>query len=134
MATIRIVDDDVEYSGKLAKMLEHAGYTVSAVDHTDGLADALIAEKTDLLILDVMFPDNPVAGFDAARAVHGRSETRHIPIILLTAVNQEFPMDFSARDIDPEWMPVQDFLEKPVAKAELLKKIARLLTPPPAKS
>lgn len=133
MATIKIVDDDVEYSGKLVKILEQGGHVASATDHTDGLIDTLIQEKPDLLILDVMFPDNPVAGFDAARAVRGRRETKHIPVILLTAVNQEFPMDFSSKDIDPEWMPVQDFIEKPVAKAELLKKVARLLTPPAKK-
>jgi hypothetical protein len=48
-------------------------------------------------------------------------------VILLTSINQEFPMDFSARDIDQEWMPVQDFLEKPAAPAALLGAIDKLL-------
>jgi len=36
-------------------------------------------------------------------------------------------MDFSAGDIDPEWMPVQDFLKKPVNMEQLLKKVRKLL-------
>jgi len=39
-------------------------------------------------------------------------------------------MDFSSRDIDPEWMPVQDFLEKPVAPDVLLEKVDSLLHRP----
>ena len=46
---------------------------------------------------------------------------------MLTGVNQEFPMDFSADDIDPDWIPVQDFVDKSVEIPELLEKINGLL-------
>lgn len=36
-------------------------------------------------------------------------------------------MDFSAKDIDRNWMPVQDFIEKPVKWTNLVKKIDALL-------
>ncbi|MEI7880619.1 MAG: response regulator [bacterium] len=127
MTKITIVDDDVEFSENLSRILQQAGYEVTVKNHTDGLLQALARDKPDLLILDVMFPDNPVAGFDTARAVRLKKETKNIPIILLTAVNQVHPMDFAACDIDSEWMPVQDFAEKPLAKAAILKKISKLL-------
>jgi CheY-like chemotaxis protein len=127
MAKIKIVDDDKEYAANLSFFLQQAGYEVTMTDHTDGLVDDLAREMPDLLLMDVMFPGNPVGGFDAVRAVRARKETRDIPIILLTAVNEDYPMNFSARDMDPEWLPIQDFEEKPVAKARLLKKIAKLL-------
>lgn len=127
MARIVIVDDDVESAGHLAKFLNQAGHDVTTKSHIDGLIEEFVREKPDLLILDVMFPDNPVAGFDLARAVRQRKEIRTTPIILLTGVNSEFLMNFSIKDIDPEWLPIQDFEEKPVVKAKLLKKINTLL-------
>lgn len=127
MAKIRIVDDDREFAENLTKTLEDAGYEVTYTDHTDGLVEDLVRAVPDLLIIDVMFPDNPVAGFDAVRAVRARRETSGIPIILLTAVNQEYPMSFRACDMDPDWLPIQDFEEKPISKAKLLKKVAKLL-------
>ncbi|MEI6564077.1 MAG: response regulator [bacterium] len=129
MARIIIVDDDVEFAEDLSKSLQQAGYDVEVKNRIEGLIEDIVLNRPDLLILDVMFPDNPVAGFDVARAVRLKEEIKSIPIILLTAVNQEHSMDFSARDIDPEWLPVQDLEEKPVAKAKLLKKISKLLQP-----
>lgn len=127
MARVRIVDDDQEFAANLSAILQKAGYEVTVTDHTDGLVDDLVRTRPDLLILDLMFPDNPVAGFDAVRAVRSRREISALPIILLTAVDQEYPMHFSACTIDPEWLPVQDFEDKPVDMARLLNKISSLL-------
>ena len=127
MAVIRIVDDDLEFAEGLSARLKGEGHAVTTRDHVEGLVEELAGNKPDLVILDVMFPDNPAAGFDMARLIREDPETKDIPVILLTGVNQEFPMDFSAEDIDPEWMPVQDFVEKPPDIKDLLKKIDRLL-------
>ncbi|MEI7899212.1 MAG: response regulator [bacterium] len=127
MAKIIIVDDDIEFTGYLSKTLQQAGYEVLAIHQTDGLMEVIVREMPDLLILDVMFPDNPVAGFDAARAVRLRSEIKDIPIIMLTAINEEHPMNFAARDIDSAWLPIQDFEEKPITRVKLLNKISKLL-------
>ncbi len=127
MARIEIIDDDLEFAENISVVLRKEGYAVSIDDDTEGMIDKLVRNKPDLLILDVMFPENPAAGFDLARQIRKTGEIKDLPIILLTAVNQEFPMDFSAGDIDPDWMPVQDFIEKPVDIEELLEKIAKLL-------
>ena len=127
MTTIRIVDDDVELTEDLAADLTKAGYTVTTRDRVQGLVEDLVENRPDLLILDVMFPDNPAGGFDGARAVREDPRTSDIPVIMLTGVNQEFPMDFSAQDIDPDWTPVQDFIEKPPELPALLAKIEQLL-------
>ncbi len=123
MAKILIVDDDLELAAMLSDVLRSEGYDV---DTKDTLNDGRLALQTalpDLLILDIMFPENPAGGFDLAREIRGADTTKHLPVILLTAVNQELPMDFSAEDIDDEWMPVQDFMEKPPGIPELLDKI-----------
>ena len=46
---------------------------------------------------------------------------------MLTAVNQQFPLGFSNKDIDPTWLPVSDFVEKPVDFEILKAKINDLL-------
>ena len=130
MAKIKIIDDDLDLAEDLSLLLKNAGHEISTQDDTEGAVAVLIEEKPDLLILDVMFPENPAGGFDLAREIRGTPALKDLPVILLTAINQEFPMDFSSRDIDPEWMPVQDFLEKPVAPDVLLEKVDSLLHRP----
>jgi two-component system sensor histidine kinase/response regulator len=127
MAKIKIIDDDVELAEDLAAILRSAGHQVSVRDDTDGAVTELLEAKPDLLILDVMFPENPAGGFDLAREIRGTPAIKDLPVILLTAINQEFPMDFSSQDIDADWMPVQDFVEKPVAADTLLEKVDRFL-------
>ncbi len=127
MAKIMIIDDDVGLMDDMFVILKNAGHTVTVSDTVDGSIEKLTADKPDLLILDVMFPDNPAAGFDLARKIRQTSEISKLPIILLTGVNQHFPMDFSPGDIDSDWMPVQDFVNKPVDFKKLLRKISKLL-------
>ncbi len=127
MTSIKIIDDDVELAENLALILEKEGYTVSTLDHTEGAVDDLVQHRPDLLILDVMFPENASAGFDLARKIRQTEEIKDLPVILLTGINQRFPMDFSADDIDERWMPVQDFVEKPIDIGKLLRKVRHSL-------
>lgn len=129
MARIKIIDDDREAAENMALLLRKEGHTVAVRDKMEGAVEDLLADKPDLLILDVMFPDNPSAGFDLARAIRQRREIRTLPVILLTAVNKHFPVNLSSKDIDTSWMPVQCFLEKPVRLPALLAKIGELLKP-----
>jgi DNA-binding response OmpR family regulator len=127
MANILIVDDDTELAAGLSGVLTSEGFTVATIDNLADAKDTLLREQPDLLILDIMFPENPAGGFDLARWVRSNADKKELPIILLTAVNQELPMDFSASDIHDEWMPVQDFVEKPPEIPQLLAKIGKIL-------
>ena len=96
------------------------------MEHDATLAEERLEERRpDAVILDVMFPENPSAGFEVARALRKRSE--NVPILMLTAVNQQFPLGFSNKDIDQTWLPVTIFLEKPVEFPVLQAKINELL-------
>ena len=127
MATIQIIDDDVEIAENLEAILRNAGHRVGLLYTTENAVDMLVENTPDLLILDVMFPDNPAGGFDLAREIRQTEAIKDLPIILLTSVNQQFPMDFSSGDIDPDWMPVQEFIEKPVTAKRLLNSVTQLL-------
>ena len=127
MARIMIIDDDVELADNTAALLRRQKHEVSTIYSTTDAVRKVTENKPDLVILDVMFPDNPVAGFDLARQIRHTKAIENLPIILVTGINQEFPMDFSDKNIDPNWMPVQDFLEKPAKAATLLRKVNQLL-------
>ncbi len=73
-----------------------------------------------------MFPENNKAGFEIARSI--RKSFGALPALLLTAVNQSFPLGFSRNDLDPTWLPAVDFAEKPVDFAVLCSKVSDILT------
>ena len=127
MANIMIIDDDTDLAENMSLLLRNAGHWVMTSDTVDGAIEKLTLSKPDLLILDVMFPDNPMAGFDLARKIRQTRKIGKLPILLLTGVNRQFPMGFSSDDIDPNWMPVQDFVDKRADLRKLLRKINKLL-------
>jgi len=132
VARIMVIDDDVELADDLAAMLKSAGHSVKTYNRVEGAIEQLTREKPDLLVLDVMFPEDAAGGLNLAIKIRQDQATQALPVILLTNVNQEFPLELSPKDIDPKWMPVQDFLEKPVDLQRLLKKVDALLARPSA--
>jgi CheY-like chemotaxis protein len=128
MSYLLIIDDDPEFAGAVATVCESEGHEVRML-HTPEAVDAVVKERRpDGILLDVMFPENPSAGFEIARRI--RRDFGTIPILLLTAVNQQFPLGFSSKDIDPKWLPVTGFVEKPVDFAVLKEKVAELVASP----
>ena len=116
MSKIAIIDDDPDIIEATTMLLEAKGYTtVSAGNLEDGLA-IINSEKPDLIILDVMMVE-PDDGFFLANKL--RKQGVKSPIIMLTSVSKALGMDFGVN----EMLPVDDFIEKPVAPALLLEKI-----------
>ena len=125
MAYLLIVDDDQEFASSVATVCQAAGHQVLTV-HTTAQALAQVAERRpDGILLDVMFPEDPSGGFQLARDI--RRRFGNIPILLLTAVNQQFPLGFSTKDINSDWLPATDFLEKPVEFPLLQERVKQLL-------
>lgn len=125
MPRIYVVDDDKDFAEAVAEVLKLEGYEVELEHDSARALDGVRDLQPDAIVLDVMFPENPSAGFEVARRV--REDFPNIPILLLTAVNQEFPLGFSDKDIDSKWLPVAEFLEKPVDFDLLCQKIAKLV-------
>ena len=131
MARIMIIDDDSELAEQTALLIRQKGHEVTTAYTTGEAVRRITENQPDLVILDVMFPDNPVSGFDLARQIRRIEAFKNLPIILLTNVNEHFPIGFSSKDIDQDWIPVQDFMEKPVNLPALLDKVAELLKKKP---
>lgn len=125
--TIMIIDDDPTLLDTLEDALTNAGTTIFKHDSTTGAVSAMLEHRPDLLVLDVMFPENPAGGFDLAREIRKTPELADLPIILLTGINQELPGDLSREDIGDDWFPVQELLEKPVDLNLLRSRVTALL-------
>ena len=123
MAYLMIIDDDEDFAVAAAKVMEDAGHEVQVEHVPQDAVKSVQQRRPDLIILDVMFPEDSSAGFKLARD----ENLDGIPILMLTAVNDKFPLGFSSKDIDDTWLPVADFLEKPIDFDLLRGKVSALL-------
>lgn len=131
MAKVLIIDDDQDIIDSLTMILEGNGYAVAVKNDTENLVEAVASANPDLIILDVIFPEDPQAGFKAARVLNKDPQVGHIPVLLLSALNQLSNLSFgiSENDISEDFMPVGAFIEKPVQPKVLLTRIEELLQP-----
>jgi CheY-like chemotaxis protein len=128
MAYLLIVDDDEDFAAATAKVLRDAGHEVEVELAIDSAIKSMRRRRPDLIVLDVMFPEDSSAGFTLAREIrHQMEQLKDVPVLMLTAVNQKFPLGFSEKDIDDHWLPVADFVEKPVEFDLLRRKVEGLL-------
>jgi DNA-binding response OmpR family regulator len=88
---------------------------------TDGEAalDKAIAERPSLIVLDVVMPK--LSGLDVCRKLRARSESRLVPIIIVSERTDESDIR-AAREAG-----CNDFMKKPVDRAALLAKVDRYL-------
>ncbi len=130
---VYIVDDDRDIIESLTMVLESRGFKVGhQLDDVD--VPKHIAEfGADIVILDVMFPEDDASGFSIARAIRNDEKVKDIPIIMLSAINEKggLGVTFSNRDKDDEYLPVDQFVEKPIKPEALLAKIKELTSKAP---
>lgn len=126
---ILIVDDDPDQRLTLRLPLEAAGYLVAEAKNSAEGLQMVKSVKPDLIILDVMM-DTATAGFQLALAIHSSdpdsefTDFKKTPIVMLTAIHTTTPLRFAP---DQDYLPVEDFLEKPIDPEVLLKKVKELI-------
>lgn len=122
---IMIIDDDIDLVEAMRITLESDGYDViDAQDGQKGL-DILRNEKPDLLILDVMMGTLD-EGFHIAYQIRSDNEIKEIPILMITAVGAQTGFEFDMQH-DEDFLPVNEFIEKPVNPQVLLDSVKRNL-------
>jgi two-component system cell cycle response regulator len=115
-----LVVDDIPANVKLLEARLTAEY-YEVVTASDGYAALEICENSnvDVILLDVMMPG--MDGFEVCRRLKSRPSTAHIPVILVTALDQDDDritgLNFGA----------DDFLTKPVNDLQLLARVKSLV-------
>jgi DNA-binding response OmpR family regulator len=133
MAYILIIDDDPDIANASAKVLQSEGHEVEMVLVPEDAEQSIEKRRPDLIVLDVMFPGNASGGFEFARWLANKSKEAKqppIPVVMASAINQKVPFGFSNSDIDDAWLPVSEFMEKPIDFEILKSKVRFLLANP----
>jgi CheY-like chemotaxis protein len=123
---ILMVDDDTDFLTATKLVLEKSGYRVETCTSARECIAKLKIMKPDLIIMDVMM-ESDHSGFDTCRELKRDSSTKEIPILMLTAVDQKYPLNFKSAAGDESWLPVDDFIDKPVDAGILLERVKKLL-------
>ena len=116
---ILVVDDEESLAEFVCRALRQQGYkTVCAFDGDSALS-LIYEELPDLVILDLMLP--LMDGWEICRRVKSDTETKHIPILMLTARS-------SAEDVVQGLdLGADDYMRKPFPLDELLARVRVLL-------
>ena len=118
MAKILLVEDNEMNRDMLSRRLIRRGYEVAiAVDGAQGVAMAQ-SEKPDLVLMDLSLPG--IDGWEATRRIKAGADTKHLPIIGLTAHamagDREKALEAGCDDYDTK--PIE--LERLIGKIESL--------------
>ena len=130
MAKILIIDDDPDMILALHLCLEDAGYEIVEAESGNEGLEKVKSENPDLIVLDAMM-DTATEGFQVAltlRSSDPESEYapyRQIPILMLTAIHTTTPLRFGPNE---DYLPVDDFIEKPLEPDLLAQKVKELLS------
>ena len=118
IAKILIIDDNPKY---LADALPLYGYEVEvATDGMQGVKKLTSnANSFDMILLDVMMPN--MDGWETLKAIRGNKKYENIPIIMITALNEE------QKEISGLKFGADDYVVKPFILPNLLARIEALL-------
>jgi len=126
---ILIIEDDPDMALALRLPLEASGYQVFEAQSGEEGLQKVQALEPDLILLDAMM-ETTTAGFQVSLALRSPDPRspyaayRHIPLLMVTAIHTTTSLRFGP---DEAYLPVDDFVEKPVDPDLLLTKVGALL-------
>ena len=121
-----MIDDDRDFVDSTRLVLEKNGHQVISASSGEEGWEKAQSEKPDLLLLDVMM-QTPDEGFQLSYKIRKHENLKDIPIFFLTAVSKVTGFKFD-KEKDEDFLPVEEYIEKPVMPDVLLKKINKALS------
>lgn len=118
LTQVLLVDDNSKY---LKDALPFYGYEVTvALDGVQALKElANQSNKFDIVLLDVMMPN--MNGWDTLKAIRKNEKSKHLPVIMLTAVNEDQKMVTGLK------IGADDYIVKPFVLPNLLARMEAVL-------
>jgi DNA-binding response OmpR family regulator len=121
-----IIDDDPDFVSGIKSILEKAEYKVDAAYNPKDGFQALQTGQYDLLLLDIMM-GRGAEGIALARKISKDAKLRKMPVLIITSVREQIAFLFPGQAVHPNFVDVDELMEKPVEPKLLLEKVETLL-------
>lgn len=119
MALIYVVEDDKSIQEIETFALQNVGYQVEGFASAEDFYTALNRKLPDLVLLDVMLPDED--GLSIVKKLRSREDTVFVPIIMVTAKTSEID---KVKGLD---IGADDYMTKPFGVMELISRVKAML-------
>lgn len=116
-STVLVIDDEIHIRKLICRMLETAGFEV--LEASSGQQALRIVQQTppDIITCDISMPD--LDGFAVLQALRDDEATRHIPVVVITALGQ---LDEAQRATA---LGANDFITKPFSHVNLIETLQK---------
>ena len=114
---IVVLEDNKDISGVIKFLLVSEDYDVDIYENVQSFNSGTLGKSIDLFILDVMLPDGN--GFSICKELKSSPQTKHIPIMLMSA-------NLDSHSFGSEWN-AQDFIKKPFDIDNFVARVSFLL-------
>ncbi|MBF0626578.1 MAG: EAL domain-containing protein [Magnetococcales bacterium] len=114
-----VVDDDPVTRLMLCRFLERHGYLAKGFANGALVLDAFDQERPDVILMDAKMP--VMDGFEACRRLKERPDLRHVPVLMITGLNDDDSVDRAFE------IGATDFITKPIHWAILRNRVHYLL-------
>ena len=119
MFKILIAEDEQDILDLLVFTLQYGGYEVVPTVNGNQAIEQTRSQLPDLLLLDVRMPG--MSGYEVCRQIKTNPETKHIPVVFLSAKGQESEIKAGYQT------GANDYILKPFAPDELLNRLGEIL-------
>lgn len=126
---ILVIDDDPDFIDAVTPILNSANYYVITASSPDQGKEKILAEKPDLVLLDIMM-DSLFDGFSLCHNIKTAKEfdsVKDTPIIHISAVKEITGSRFQFKGDEQGMLGPDDYIDKPVKPADLLARIDKLI-------
>ncbi len=121
-ARVLVVDDDPDFVEITRTVLQAHGYEIASASSGQQALEMMRQERPDLVILDVMMR-GATEGYDVSQVIYADKDLAKIPVMVTSIMDgtmaDQFPTD--------EYLPVAEFLTKPVAPGQLVERVRALI-------
>jgi CheY-like chemotaxis protein len=134
-ASLLVIEDDAETAEAVRSALEAAGYEVLLASNSEEGLGVVQAQRPDGIILEVKVPARAEEyQFVWELRKNADSRIRNTPVLAVTSASEELDGDEATAPWEPyDYLPVQDFIHRPLRPKQLLEKVRSLVPARPAR-